>query len=109
MSSSLTTAVLVQSALALANRNMVAMVLVRRGDADNGAVLVRLDLPDGSSVIESRTLDIDGDYRWTMLAGDPPLTAQEAEARLEREISFDPDCWIVAIDSAIGDNPLRDL
>ncbi|MCE2516308.1 MAG: DUF1491 family protein [Alphaproteobacteria bacterium] len=109
MSSSLTTTMLVQSALAMANRNMVAMVLVRRGDADNGAVLVRLDLPDGTAIIESRTLDIDGRYRWTVLAGDPPLSIEEADARLAREISFDPDCWIVAIDSAIGDNPLRDL
>jgi hypothetical protein len=110
----LTTELLVQSALAMANKNLVSMVLVRRGDADNGAVLVRLDLPDGTAVIESRRLDVDGVYRWSVLAGEPPLSIADAEARLMKEIGFDPDCWIVAIDCAVGGravggNPLRDL
>lgn len=103
----LSTAMLVQSAMAMANQQLVSMVLVRRGDHDHGAVLVRLDHPDGTSVIESRSLDMDGEYRWAVLAGDPPLSPDEADARLAKEISFDPDCWIVAIDSAIGENPLR--
>lgn len=105
----LSTAMLVQSAMVMANQQLVSMVLVRRGDHDHGAVLVRLDHPDGTSVIESRSLDIDGEYRWAMLAGDPPLSPDEADARLAKEISFDSDCWIVAIDSAIGENPLRSM
>ena len=109
LTSKLKTSMLVQSALAMANRNMVSMVLVRRGDPDGGVVFVRLDHPDGTSVIESRVFDIDGDYVWTVLTGDKPLTSAEAEARLNREISFDPDCWVVAVDSAMGDNPLRGI
>lgn len=118
MSSSLTTELLVQSAMATANQQMVSMVLIRRGDAKNGAVLVRLDLKDGGPhgrvIIESRSLDFDGQYSWSVLAGsalasDPPLTTEEADARLAREIGFDPDCWIVAVDSDTGHNPLRDL
>lgn len=105
----LTTELLVQSALASANKDLVSMVLVRRGDARHGAVLVRLDHPDGTAVIESRSLDVDGVYRWSVLAGEPPLSFEDAESRLAQEVKFDPDCWIVAIDSVVGDNPLRNL
>ena len=104
----LKTSMLVQSALAMANSQMVAMVLVRRGDADNGAVMVRLDLPDGTSVIERRVLNFDGGYEWANMT-DAPISAEDAEKYCQREIDIDPDCWIVAIDSVIGNNPLRDI
>lgn len=94
--------------MAMANRNMVGMVLIRRGDADNGAIIVRLDLPDGGAVMERRVLNIDGVYEWTRI-NDTPFDHDDADAFCRREISFDPDCWIVAIDSVISDNPLRDL
>ena len=99
---------LVQVAMAMANRDLVSMVLIRRGDADNGAILVRLDLPDGTAVIERRLLNFDGDYEWTRMT-ETPLSSDEAELYCAREIGVDPDCWIVAIDSAIGDNPLKNL
>ena len=44
--------------MAMANRDLVSMVLIRRGDADNGAILVRLDLPDGTAVIERRLFEL---------------------------------------------------
>ncbi len=108
MLSQLKTSMLVQSAMAVANSQMVAMVLVRRGDADNGAVLVRLDLPDGSSLIERRVLNIDGDYEWTQMT-DAPISSADAEAYCAREINIDADCWIIAIDSVIGNNPLKEM
>ena len=107
MTRSMTTALLVDAALAMANRSLVSLVLVRRGDHDHGAVLVRLDHPDGTASLESRVLDIDGDYKWSVVMGDPPVAAAEVEARLEKELFFDPDCWVLAVDSAVGDNPLR--
>jgi len=42
-----------------------------------------------------------------VVMGDPPVAAAAVEARLEQELSFDPDCWVLAVDSAVGDNPLR--
>ena len=81
---------LVQSAMMLANSQMVAMVLVRRGDADNGAILVRLDLPDGTSVVARRVLNFDGDYEWTAMT-DAPIPAADAETYCQREINIDPD------------------
>lgn len=103
----MTTALMVQAAMAMANRSLVSCVLIRRGDHDNGAVLVRLDHPDGSASLESRVLNFDGGYDWTVVMGDPPCPTAEVDARIEKELSFDPDCWVLAIDSAVGDNPLK--
>ncbi len=105
----LTTSLLVQAALAIANASMVSMVVVRRGDDKAGTIFVRLDHPDGTASLESRSLNLEGKYSWSVIAGDPPITAAAMQARLDREIGFDSDCWIVAIDSAIGDNPLRKM
>ena len=90
--------------MAMANREMVSMVLVRRGDADNGAILVRLDLPQGQAKIERRILNFDGDYEWASVS-DNAFSNEEAEGYCQRAIDIDSDCWIVAIDSTIGDNP----
>lgn len=99
---------LVESAMAMANRQMVSMVLVRRGDADNGAILVRLDLPDGRAIIERRIVNLDGEYEWAKIS-ETPYSIEEADAYCEKEVTMDPDCWIVAIDSSMSDNPLRNL
>ena len=94
--------------MAMANREMVSMVLVRRGDEDNGAIFVRLDLPQGQAKIEQRILNFDGDYEWISVS-DEALSIEEAERYCQRQTDIDPDCWIVAIDSTIGDNPLKKL
>lgn len=109
MSVKMTTSLLVDAALAMANRTLVSMVLVRRGDHNNGAIFVKLDHPDGSASLESRVFDFDNGYQWSVVMGNPPVSSAEIDQRLDREISFDTDCWILAVDSAIGDNPLRHL
>ena len=103
----MTTSLMVQAAMAMANRSLVSCVLIRRGDHDNGAVLVRLDHPDGTASLESRVLDFDGQYQWDVVMGNPSCPAADVDARIEKELGFDPDCWVLAIDSAVGDNPLR--
>jgi len=99
----------VKAALALANRLMVTAVLVRRGNADAGSILVRLDYPDGTARIEQRQLDLDGSYQWQDVTGTGPLAPEDAEARLEREQRYDPDLWVIAVDAVNGTNPFRDI
>jgi len=99
----------VKSALALANQLLVTAVLVHRGNAEAGSILVRLDYPDGTARIEQRQLDLDGTYQWQDVSGAQALSPDEAEARLERERRYDPDLWIIAVDAVNGSNPFRDL
>ena len=109
MAGRLSTGMMVDAALALANASMVTAMLERRGNFENGAVLVRLDAPDGSCRLEQRSIDFDGNYTWQDVTGDTPLDAETAAARIERETRYDPDLWVIAVDASLGDNPFRSL
>ena len=109
LSPQLSSSMAVKAALALANRMMVTAVLVHRGNAEAGSILVRLDYPDGSARIEQRQPDMDGTYQWQDVTGEHALSPEDAEARLERERRYDPDLWIIAVDAVNGANPFRDL
>ena len=103
----LSTRMLVEGVLAAANKSMVTCVLEERGSTEAGAILVRLDQPDGTCRIETRVAAMDGGYEWQDITGDAPLDAEAARERVKREKTFDPDLWIVAVDASLSGNPFR--
>ena len=104
----LTTQTFVDGVLAAANKSMVTCVLEERGSAESGAILVRLDQPDGTCRIETRVAGMDGGYEWQDITGDAPLDAEAAKERIGREKSFDPDLWVIAVDASLSGNPFRE-
>jgi len=84
----------------------VAM-LRRRGAAEAGAIYVKVDRLDGSAALygpAAQTEEIpQGVARlFTRLHGTEWLDPADVEARLSREIEFDPDLWIVEIEDRQG-------
>jgi hypothetical protein len=83
----------------------VSAVLRRRGAAEAGAIFVKVDHLNGSatlygpapqSVLAEAPRGVERMFARTH-AG-PSINSDEAEARLKREIAFDPDLWIVEIE-----------
>lgn len=70
----------------------------RRGDADAGSILIRLDRLDGRSVVLSQIRDAGGERKWLMATGPEPVADADAEAYLERRVKSDPDIWILEIE-----------
>ena len=80
-------------------------VLRRRGAAEAGAIFVTLDHLDGR-------VDLYGPAPQSLLSDDeggrvftPILTEKtplDIEARMQREIRFDPDLWWISIDDRAG-------
>ena len=103
----LPTRMLIDGVMAAANQGMVTTVLEQRGNAESGAILVRLDQPDGTCRLESRVADFDGTYSWQDITGPEPLLPDAAAERISREKSFDPDLWIIAVDASLASNPFR--
>jgi hypothetical protein len=81
-------------------------VLRRRGAPEAGAIFIKIDLLDGTALLfgpapQSELKDGE-DRLFSALHKDARIEPGEAEKRLAREISFDPDLWIVEVEDRQG-------
>ena len=84
-------------------------VLRRRGAEEAGAILIKVSRLDGTASLygpapqsafdEARPADR---YFIAVLGGERPAADADVEARLQREIRYDPDVWIVEIEDRAG-------
>lgn len=82
-------------------------MLRRRGAAEAGAILVKIDRLDGTATLYGPAGQTVFDDRaiarlFVRLHAPDALPVPDIEARLVREISFDPDLWIVEVDDRQG-------
>jgi hypothetical protein len=87
----------------------------RRGAEEAGAVFIKISKLDGTAALYGPAPQsaFDGaqpaDRLFSLiLGGEKPAPDADVEARLAREIRFDPDLWIVEIEDREGRNFLDD-
>lgn len=93
-----------------------AFVAVRRRGADEaGAVFIKINRLDGTGTLYGPAPQaVFDDARpagrlFTVVLGrDAPAPEADIEARLQREIGFDPDIWIIEVEDRAGRNFLDD-
>ena len=83
----------------------------RRGAEEAGAIFIKVSRLDGTATLygpapqsafdEARPADR---VFTAMLGGDKPAPDADVEARLAREIGFDPDVWILETEDRAGRN-----
>lgn len=89
-----------------ANGDGAAAVVVRRGAEEAGAIFVTVDRLDGTvdlyAPAAQSTFDEGrpSDRKFELVA--PRADDAAVSARLEKEMRFDPDVWIVAIEDRAG-------
>jgi len=83
----------------------------RRGAEEAGAVFIKLSRLDGTATLYGPAAQTafdearPADRMFTaVIGGDKPAPETDVEARLTREIQFDPDVWIVEIEDRAGRN-----
>lgn len=89
-----------------------AFAAVRRRGADEaGAVFIKINRLDGTATLygpaSQSTFDEaqPADRNFTaVLGGERPAPEADIEARLGREMRFDPDVWIVEVEDSAGRN-----
>jgi hypothetical protein len=92
----------------------VPAVLRRRGAAEAGAIFVKIDRLDGTCALYGPApqsafgADDSGVRRFVRLHADAAMPVPDAEAKLARQVSFDPDAWIVEAEDREG-RPRLDL
>jgi hypothetical protein len=83
-----------------------AVYLRRRGAAEAGAIFVKIDRLDGTAALyapapQSEARD-DGMRLFARAHRDEWIETADVEAKLSREIGFDPDLWIVEVEDRAG-------
>lgn len=101
----------VKAQLRLCDLTFLPCVVARRGDADAGQVLIKLNrLSLGCELLARRYTD-EGARAWTVVAGEDEAAC---DAYIEREADMDPDLWVLDIEDPHGkylpdgQTPLRD-
>ena len=81
-------------------------VLVRRGDADAGAIYIKVSRNDGMALLFGPApAGLDGaneERRWEPLFAGKPTPEPEADAYVARQIGFDSDIWVVEVEDRAG-------
>lgn len=80
--------------LALAD---IPAYVVRHGDDTAGTIIVKCATLDGKATLWRREWDFETDARpWTQVASG---TEPEIDATITRQTGFDPDLWVIEIES----------
>ena len=88
----------VSMALRMGNRDGRPGVVVRKGDADAGGVLVVLHARDGMCVL-SQVRGAGGEVVWMRATGAHKVDQETADAYVARQIKFDPDLWVLEFEA----------
>ena len=88
----------VKMALRMSDRDGRPGVVLRRGDADSGDVLVVLRGRDGLAVL-SQVRAADGALAWMRGTGAAPVDQATADAYVARQVRFDPDIWVLEFEA----------
>ncbi|MCA1749828.1 MAG: DUF1491 family protein [Parasphingopyxis sp.] len=85
-----------------------AMVL-SKGDAMSGSVLLAIVGEGRTRQLLERSLGLDDIYRWTEAGPEPGSDEPEFSDYLARRRNFDPDIWVVELDLAVDADWLEDF
>jgi len=99
----LTTALWVTAQIRLCDRNFKPATVVRRGDPDAGAVLLKVNRFDKGCIVWTQTTTMDGESAWMRGTGPAAVPEAEADAYVGRQVGYDSDLWVLEIEDRASD------
>ena len=96
----LASSVLVSALLKLAGRDGGSGAVLARGDAQAGSVTVILTERGERRMVVERIVQPDGSYAWQESGNHAATTDEAFKMFLDRRRRFDPDLWIIELDTA---------
>ena len=92
----------VQAQVMACNRLAVPVAVVKKGHADAGAILLKLNRGATGCEVLSQVRDMDGNLAWSRTSGPGLVAEADADALIAREGGFDPDLWVLEIEDPKG-------
>lgn len=84
--------------------------VAHRGDAERGAVLLKINHLDGTATVYDRAYTLDGRLAWSRRTGATSVPEPDADDLIARQRRYDPDLWVLEIEDRDGrhrlDEPL---
>jgi hypothetical protein len=85
----------------------IGAVVVRRGEAMGGSVLLKLNQRDLGCRVLTQARAPDGALGWLAAFEGKAVGETEADAYIARATGRDPDLWVVEIDDRAGRHPFE--
>ena len=104
MSARLNARLWVGSLLRRANQAGDFATVVKKGDETAGQVILVARRRNGHMQVFTRTMNSSGNYSWTVAMAKEQEELVKVNEYLERQAGYDPDLWIIELDT---DNPER--
>lgn len=90
------------AAVRLGSRLAIPVTVARRGEADAGAILIKLNQGAGRVSVLTQFRDFDGRLSWLRATGPQPVEEAICDAYIEKAVKRDPDLWVVEVEDREG-------
>lgn len=84
----------------------LAVYVARRGDADAGAILIKVDYLNGETMVYAPAAGAmaheTSERHWSRLTGPEPVAEDRADQAIARQVNFDPDIWVIVVEDKSG-------
>ena len=99
----------IKSAIRSSFANNKYATVLNNGDENNGVILLKLLRKDNKSRLLGRSINEHGRYDWNDILVHDDIWQDESliTDRIKKEISFDPDLWVLEIETEEYWNPLE--
>ena len=82
--------------------NAIPATVARKGSAESGTVLLKVNLLQAGVKVLSQVRDLEGRLGWMAAFQGEAVSEADADAYLERQVARDPDVWIIEIEDREG-------
>jgi hypothetical protein len=88
----------VKAQIRLCDINFLPAAVLKRGDPDAGAIVLKLNRLDAGHEVYTQVRDQEGKRAWMRGTGDQPVSETDASSYIEKQAKFDPDLWVLEIE-----------
>ncbi len=107
MNNSLPVHVWIDARLQPLNARGVFYYIHRRGEQNNGTILLKLNGLAGECKLLVQQRNLDGELGWVNALRKELVEEMDADSYIARSISNDPDLWVIEIEDREMNNPFE--